>query len=769
MIRSCSVALKVTSNVNQNIYFSLNPSLLSKSRMENFEKKTSVLSCEIHSLQDEFPVDQVKSKYEDDPRMKRRPVIINKKIYNTRNLSLNVFRELDTRYNFVKLSPPSVNIDMHQVSGAFWMSYASQTNDKHDLLEAWHLLASSNNMNFESYQEVQDMIVHKLMENLSDYNYSQLADLLFNLRILYEDQTKLNHFIKMLDEHLTKKLKQILFKKSPSKEELDLCLKVGLSWLRAEMEQFQHHLTMDKLYTKSPKIRGKHNIILTHLLFTKHLEILSPEQLVFGLFLCSVLKKYPGCVPKFSKGQQGFPIPEPLYQKLAQVLPKLTPVEVGILCNSLHQAHLYLETKHSSLRQRALHCLVNYDEKRVVRDQFIVGSLAKFLKNRGSENHQHSMKVIKKYQDHLQHLSPSTNIRLLQFLLPGKPFPEESSAFLQKLSGALEPHLHNVRLKDLEILSFGLYFLNQKEVIDKMKDKISDAVMKCDWGSEKSGRSFVYLTQLLAKMGKFDIQSINQIMVLANQSQMDNLDTKKGLSTAVDFLYHLNIPFVKKNSEKHSLKFIDSHRFLMRGTLFCLLQLDSLREIYNVDCVKLRPDLRKTLTEYFHNLPENEIFSTEEQYLDHEGKISTDSFNKTTKGFILRDLNVIFGDKKFLWTGHPFPHSTSSIIILIKDSRGNFVPIPPDFQTFTHERIVSRCGEDGFEYHAILIPSKGQQDFKGNIFGPLASNIEQLKILGYSTTVIFWAQYFRAFKSKNNLNFLRNLLNIRINRRNNKG
>ena len=40
------------------------------------------------------------------------------------------------------------------------------------------------------------MIIHKLMENLPDYNYSQLADLLFNLRILYEDQTKLNHFIK---------------------------------------------------------------------------------------------------------------------------------------------------------------------------------------------------------------------------------------------------------------------------------------------------------------------------------------------------------------------------------------------------------------------------------------------------------------------------------------------------------------------------------------------------------------------------------------------
>ena len=43
------------------------------------------------------------------------------------------------------------------------------------------------------------------------------------------------------------------------------------------------------------------------------------------------------------------------------------------------------------------------------------------------------------------------------------------------------------------------------------------------------GRSFVYLTQLLAKMGKFNIESINQIMVLANQSQMDNVSTTKKL------------------------------------------------------------------------------------------------------------------------------------------------------------------------------------------------------------------------------------------------
>jgi len=389
-----------------------------------------------------------------------------------------------------------------------------------------------------------------------------------------------------------------------------------------------------------------------------------------------------------------------------------------------------------------------------------VGSLAKFLKNRGSENHKHSMQVIQKYQDHLSELKPSTNIRLLQFLLPGKPFPEESSVFLHKLSNALEPHLHHIRLKDLEILAFGLYFLNQKEVTIKMRDKISDAVLKCDWGSVKSGRSFVYLTQILAKMGKFDVESINQIMVLANQCQMDDLDTKKGLATAVDFLYQLNIPFVKKVSQKHSLKFMDSNRIIMRNTLFCLLQLNSMREIYNVDCVMLQPDKRKKLTEYFHNLNQNETFSTEDQYLDRDGQISTNSFNKQTKGFILRDLTVIFGDKGFIWTGHPYPHSTNSIIILMKDASGKFVRIPPDFQTFSHEKIMSRWSDGRFEYHAILIPSKGQQDYKGNKFGPLESDIEQLEILGYSTTVIFWAEYFRAFKSKTNLNFLRNLLNI---------
>ena len=88
------------------------------------------------------------------------------------------------------------------------------------------------------------------------------------------------------------------------------------------------------------------------------------------------------------------------------------------------------------------------------------------FRNRGSENHQHSMKVIKKYQDHLQHLSPSTNIRLLQFLLPGKPFPEESSEFLQKLSSALEPHLHNIRLKVLTYILLRFFWLEGKSFFD---------------------------------------------------------------------------------------------------------------------------------------------------------------------------------------------------------------------------------------------------------------------------------------------------------------
>ena len=86
---------------------------------------------------------------------------------------------------------------------------------------------------------------------------------------------------------------------------------------------------------------------------------------------------------------QGFPLPARLYDKLSSVMGELSPHEVGVLCHSLHQVHFHLQTKHAAVRQAALHCLLTYPDSFIIKDQFVVASIAKFLKKRGSENSLH--------------------------------------------------------------------------------------------------------------------------------------------------------------------------------------------------------------------------------------------------------------------------------------------------------------------------------------------------------------------------------------------
>ena len=45
----------------------------------------------------------------------RQPVFSERRIYNSLNLSLAVLRDLGSKYPFIRLSPPVVNINLHQV------------------------------------------------------------------------------------------------------------------------------------------------------------------------------------------------------------------------------------------------------------------------------------------------------------------------------------------------------------------------------------------------------------------------------------------------------------------------------------------------------------------------------------------------------------------------------------------------------------------------------------------------------------------------------
>ena len=690
---------------------------------------------------------------------KRKAAFLDRKIYKGLSLTLDVFRDLQHKYAFLRVTPPVVNIDVHQVSSSFWMRFASHTNDKYDLLEAWNLMATSSVLlDSEEMEATKGKIVTRLCNSFEDFSYAELSDILFNLRILYSNQALLKEFSKSLDKHLTEKMKLKLMKDEVLEEEIDECLKVSFTWLRALMESKKHKLpkATDILESRediTSKMKGFHNGEMLKILLGKHIHSLNSQQLLFCLFLCGLQKRYPSNTHRVKKGET-LPVSLLLYETLCKILPELSPREVGILFNSLHLSNLHLETEHTTLRTAGLHCLINYDNSKVARDQFIISSLAKFLSKRGSENHLHCVKVMDKYRHHLAKFDSYAIVRLLQFVVPGKPTKAESKQFLSALCSSLSPQLRSMRIKDLEILANGLYFLNNKEVTGDMGDRIAEAVPQCNWGDVRSGRSYVYLVQTLAKMGTIDIEGINTIMTAANKCKMERLDTVHGLSKAVEFLFELNIPLMKNANTDIIIK---SNKFLFRNSLFCLLQLDGMREIYNIDCVKLDPKLRGKLTKYLHSLPEHNFDFNVQNYSNLEGNIDCKSFNETTKGFIHRDLANILGGEEYIWTGHPYPHSTSSVIILRK-VYGEFHPIPDGFKTFTRDHIVKPRNEKGEKFIVLVIPKKEHTDFDGNLFGPLETQMKDLKSLGYEPIFIHWVEYYRHLKRKRNLSYLRQLL-----------
>ena len=731
-----------------------------------------VLTCRVHTAislleKNNISFSQLMQEEPSEPSSnKRQSLFMRRKLHEGLNKTLNIFRDLDPKYSFLKISPPVPNIDVQQISSSFWLKFASHTQDKLDLLEAWHLMATQSRLEEEeeedeesslvrSHQEEQ--IILKIIRHFPDYSYHQLSQLTFNLEILRSRAQLKKQFTRSLHFHLTRKMREIIMTEDCRPEEIDQCLSVSFILLRADIEYNIDPATGRREH----RLRGGHNSALLELLLGHHLSSLSPTQLVYCLFLAGVQKEYPGC--GYRAEGQGFPLPARLYDKLASVLAELSPHEVGVVCHSLHQVHLHLQTKHSAVRQAALNCLLAYPDSLIQKDQFVVGSVAKFLMKRGSENHQHVVRLMEKYRPHLHNMDAMNSIRLLQLILSGKTSPKQSRPFIEALCQSLEHRLVDMRLKDLEKLAFGLFFLNHHDINRNMRGKLAQAMLQCNWSDVKSGKSFLFIVNFLAKMGEFEIDSINKIISEANKNKhnMMNLDTDLGLAKAIGFLFELNIPFVREVNTKYVLKFVQGNRVLCRNSLFCLLELDCLMELYRIDCQRLDGELRSTLTKFFHSQPDFEFLSSSEEYMDDNGQISTGTFNEQTKGFIHRDLVNILGDERFVWSGHPFPHSSSSIILIRRNKKGTFKMFPNTFQTFSQSSLESVV-EDEDDFTAILIPSKSQTDLKGTAYGPLERKIEHLKLLGYKPLVIFWPVYYKMFKEKKNLKFLRNTIKYKL-------
>ena len=66
---------------------------------------------------------------------KRQSLFMRRKLHEGLNKTLSIFRDLDPKYSFLKISPPVPNIDVQQISSSFWLKFASHTQDRLDLLE----------------------------------------------------------------------------------------------------------------------------------------------------------------------------------------------------------------------------------------------------------------------------------------------------------------------------------------------------------------------------------------------------------------------------------------------------------------------------------------------------------------------------------------------------------------------------------------------------------------------------------------------------------
>jgi hypothetical protein len=94
-----------------------------------------------------------------------------------------------------------------------------------------------------------------------------------------------------------------------------------------------------------------------------------------------------------------------------KVLPQLTDAEVGIVCHALHQTFLYIETRHTELRDQMLRRLCAFPPRNISRDQLTVSSMAKFMKRRGAENTALICDILTKYEPYLHQLDHYTKLR----------------------------------------------------------------------------------------------------------------------------------------------------------------------------------------------------------------------------------------------------------------------------------------------------------------------------------------------------------------------
>ena len=312
--------------------------------------------------------------------------------------------------------------------------------------------------------------------------------------------------------------------------------------------------------------------------------------------------------------------------------------------------------------------------------------------------------------------------------MSAKPSASVRNSFIEKFICDIGD-LKELRLKDLEQLTFCLLTLADGSILPSLFRQIQDAMRRCDWSDVRSGRSFVYLTCHLAKGQVFDIPGLESIFQKVNVCDMSDLESDLGLANAIDFLFRLNIPLLTDvgTNAAYILPFLQRNRVLCINSLFQVLELDFIRELYNLgtDTI-LDPEKKQTLVEYFQK------------------KENLETSHSRASRCVLKDLQCL---KFNVFYGFPLPCSTFRSII-IKLSPG---PISWSVHTAYTENLKS-------QFLVIIIPRKSDLGFDGEVMGRCKIELNYLNHLGYSTRILLPLEYYAARRDKRNLNYLRHLL-----------
>lgn len=384
-----------------------------------------------------------------------------------------------------------------------------------------------------------------------------------------------------------------------------------------------------------------------------------------------------------------------------------------------------------------------------MKDQLAISSTAKLLKKRGAFNTSVISEIIKKFEPHLGSLQSYTKLRytcqiisgdfflfifvfrLLQMCTSARLNASVRNSFIEKLICDIGD-LKDLRLKDLEQLTFCLLHLADTTILPPIFLKIQDAMRRCDWSDVRSGRSFVYLTCHLAKGQIYDIASIESIFQKANACDMSDLESDIGLANAIDFLFRLNIPLLTDvgTDAAYILPFLQRNRVLCTNSLFQVLELDFIRQAFNLEMsTSLDPEKRLILIDYFQRDDSRET-----------------SHSRVSQS-VLQDLNLLMNKSSFYY-GFTLPSSTFKSII-IKHSPG---PISWSVNNVTMQKNKS-------ELLVLIIPRKSEIiSDEGEVMGRCKIEMNYLNHLGFKTRILNPPEYYAARRENRNLKYLKRLL-----------